>query len=589
MTVNNTGFLLDRLGQDCAPLQYVRELTQNSIEAVLRTGVKGHVVWDADWIGHKARGGGPLKLSCIDTGDGMTADHMVQNINRLSASGSEQAMDKNYGVGAKIAALTRNHAGLLYMSWREGKGHLMHAWRDPRTGEYGIRQQVLASGEFAEVLPIGDEAKPELIHTHGTAVVLIGMSDREDTMEPPPGAPSPSRWVARYLNTRYFEFPDGVVVSAREGWRYPKSNSARNTLRRVYGQKRFLEESARSSGVLQMPGGKAHWWILRDADEAHQSSGLFETAGHVAALYQSELYEMQTGRAGSSRLQNFGIIFGARQIVIYVEPEGEKLTTNTARTIVLQHNQPLPWALWADYFREHLPQPIKDFIEEKASAATLKDHSASIRDRLKDLMKFFEFSRFRASPEGGYHVDPNQLTRGGFAAWGEPQPEPDVEVNAEKSEGGTTANAYRLFERKHGEAADKISPDPYPKVRWISRLDGTRDPGQLDDRAAQFLPDSNMLMVNADFRGITDLIDHWAGVYGDHARPMISEVVRGWVEQQLTETVLGVQSLRGGKHWSFIDIVEALSEEALTAAVLPRYHLYNVTKRDLAIKLGKSS
>ena len=36
MTVSNIGFLLDRLGQDCHPLQFLRELTQNSIEAINR-------------------------------------------------------------------------------------------------------------------------------------------------------------------------------------------------------------------------------------------------------------------------------------------------------------------------------------------------------------------------------------------------------------------------------------------------------------------------------------------------------------------------------------------------------------------------
>ena len=43
MTVHNIGFLLDRLGQDCHPLQYLRELTQNSIEAILRTGQPGEI------------------------------------------------------------------------------------------------------------------------------------------------------------------------------------------------------------------------------------------------------------------------------------------------------------------------------------------------------------------------------------------------------------------------------------------------------------------------------------------------------------------------------------------------------------------
>ena len=34
MTVDKTGFLLDRLGKDCSPLQFLRELTQNALEAI---------------------------------------------------------------------------------------------------------------------------------------------------------------------------------------------------------------------------------------------------------------------------------------------------------------------------------------------------------------------------------------------------------------------------------------------------------------------------------------------------------------------------------------------------------------------------
>jgi hypothetical protein len=50
MNVLNVGFLLDRLGRDCSPLQYLRELTQNAIEAVQRTGKAGQIIWDVDWI-----------------------------------------------------------------------------------------------------------------------------------------------------------------------------------------------------------------------------------------------------------------------------------------------------------------------------------------------------------------------------------------------------------------------------------------------------------------------------------------------------------------------------------------------------------
>ena len=49
MSVRNIGFLLDRLGADCHPLQFLRELTQNSIEAIQRSGDPGEILWDLDW------------------------------------------------------------------------------------------------------------------------------------------------------------------------------------------------------------------------------------------------------------------------------------------------------------------------------------------------------------------------------------------------------------------------------------------------------------------------------------------------------------------------------------------------------------
>src|SRR3990172_7135693 len=123
MTVQNIGFLLDRLGQDCHHLQYLRELTQNSIEAVIRSGVPGEIVWGVDWMTYDLDG--IQKLCVIDTGDGMTCEEMVRFINQLSSSLTEQSFSGNYGVGAKIAAATRNPAGVLYLSWKSGEGSMI--------------------------------------------------------------------------------------------------------------------------------------------------------------------------------------------------------------------------------------------------------------------------------------------------------------------------------------------------------------------------------------------------------------------------------------------------------------------------------
>src|SRR5438034_155812 len=113
MHVANMTFLVNKLGEDCSPLQYIRELTQNGIEALQRSGTTGEIVWDVNW-NHYALSDGTYKLCCIDTGAGMTGPEMVDYINALSSSIHEQSAAGNFGVGAKIAAAPRNPHGMLY-------------------------------------------------------------------------------------------------------------------------------------------------------------------------------------------------------------------------------------------------------------------------------------------------------------------------------------------------------------------------------------------------------------------------------------------------------------------------------------------
>ena len=90
MKVENIGFLIDRLGRDCDPLQYLRELTQNSIEAIISAGrPDGRIVWDF------VEQNGVRKLCIIDNGVGMAGDQLIRYINSLSSSGSVQGMDAN--------------------------------------------------------------------------------------------------------------------------------------------------------------------------------------------------------------------------------------------------------------------------------------------------------------------------------------------------------------------------------------------------------------------------------------------------------------------------------------------------------------
>lgn len=124
-------------------------------------------------------------------------------------------------------------------------------------------------------------------------------------------------------------------------------------------------------------------------------------------------------------------------------------------------------------------------------------------------------------------------------------------------------------------------------MHWISVDDGSRELGDLEDRAARFLRDQNTLFINADFRLIRDTVSHWVRAYGEASRPVVQEVVREWIEQALVEAVLGVRALDGSsREWNVRDIERALCEEALTTSIQQRYHVNTAIKRSLGAKLG---
>lgn len=588
MAVENMTFMLDRLHLDCSPLQYIRELTQNGIEGIeALTPSRGEIVWDIDWntfaLTHS------YKLAVIDTGVGMTGEEMVRYINSLSSSIHAQSMEANFGVGAKIAAVPRNHAGIIYLSWKNGQGYMIHIWRDPATGVYGLRRFERPDGSAEYWTGIEDTVKPEQIGKHGTTVILLGNRDDENTVQAAPGTAMPSRWILRYLNSRYFRFPKGITVKAREGWELPRGDS-HNFLRTVTGMEAWLKKNCIDHGTQQLSGGDAHWWILND--KLDLDAGHYVSGGHVAALYQDELYDLQTGRAGVSRLQAFGVIFGHQRVAIYIEPRNgtrNRVVSNTARTTLLMNDEPLPWVEWAAEFRSSLPEPIKRLVEELSATSSGSDHRQSIRERLKQIIDLFKLTRYRPAKTGSAAVD-EQLGVGGVsAADGQERPASAKARRPGGSSGGRAGDIYALFQAMVGDSAQELkSPVPEPSVKWISVKDGTRTAPDLEDRAAKYLPSENLLMINADFRVFSDMVERWSQKYSHApgARPVIEQAVREWFEQQLIETVMGSLALRGSPQWTMQDLERVWSEEALTAAVLPRYHVDVNVKRALGARLG---
>ena len=148
---------------------------------------------------------------------------------------------------------------------------------------------------------------------------------------------------------------------------------------------------------------------------------------------------------------------------------------------------------------------------------------------------------------------------------------------------------YGLFLAAAGIPAEHALVKEEPNRKWVTISEGTRSLGDgLDDRAAKFIPQQNLLLINGDFRIFTDMISHWCERY-DHAASsasVVREVVREWFEQQLVEAVMGAHGLRESREWTMADLDQIWSPEALTAVVIPRYHVNFAIGRGLGTRLG---
>lgn len=233
-----------------------------------------------------------------------------------------------------------------------------------------------------------------------------------------------------------------------------------------------------------------------------------------------------------------------------------------------------------------MPQELRDYQDDIGSAASQTDHRKAIHERLKSVRELFRFARYRPKSGGAFNALPSE-NAGGSANENE-----KVKKEASSpsgSRGGSRGDIYSLFAEEVGDPAEVVDLPNEPQARWLVLADGSRSAGDLEDRAARYLPDQHLLLINGDFRAFTDMVDRWTERYSHvpGCKGAVEEVAREWFEQQLVETVMSALGLKQGGKWSMQELAQLWDETALTAAVLPRYHIDMSIKRVLGQRLGR--
>lgn len=616
MRVANIAFLLDRLAADTPPNQQIRELTQNAIEAIQRRHkagdtAEGIIRWDIDWDHYRRLQ--QYKLCIVDNGDGMTPEQMDEYLNALAVQGANQtqSISQNFGVGAKITALYRNRHGLVYQSWRDGKGAMVKLHRDDKQGVYGLDAFNLEDGPIFTPR-LKDTVKPKIIDRNGTKVTLLGASEDDNTCFPPDNAGGGMNWLIRYLTGRYFRIPENIKIQVRvltkdeTDWPGEEPPGAEKTynLQTVRGAKALFDDYASAKGMVRLSNADAHWWLF---DDPRQASKDMSTRGgrtsQVGIVFQDEVYIQRTPPASRRILAGFGIVFGAEHVVIYIEPRDSlEICADTARSRLLINGEDIEeanwWDVWGAEFKEKMPRAIKAKVDE-IMARTDRDPEGKTRERILERLRRIKAllrpSRYRRDPNGSL-LAVGQVT-GGAPARSDNERSGIASSGGRRSGGRSSDDYLADLVEADGEPVSPVETAPKePEIRWISRADGTREEEELDDRAAEIVGDpltGTTVKANADFRGFRDVVDYFSKEFNPHGDEAIQrkivEYVQEWIEAQLIEAIMTVRNLANGRTWTAHEIDQALSPYALTSVVMTRFHVVERVKRSLNNELSKPS
>lgn len=592
MKTGNQTFMLEKLAKDCEPLQYIRELTVNSIQAIqersksVESEYLGQIIWDVDW--NMLDSIGVYKLQISDNGTGMTPGHMDERIRNLASSGRIQSHNENFGLGAKITAGVLNPNGMWYNSWVNDQGYGVLFHKDLDLNEYGLKRWESEDGIYESFLPLNNDIKPEPIDTCGTSVTLMGNSQDDTTILPPQ---SDLKWLVYYLNNRFFEIPNNITIKVRvfnkinkEEWPDNKQDTSASQFRVVKSMKERLNEHSVSSGVKDFDTVKIHWFIL--PENGISQKDIWDSRAHSAALYQGELYEARRGKQALSRIRDFGIIYGTDRVIIYAEPKQSMVDIypDTSRSSLKVNGMDIPWDKWTAEFRQNMPEEIKDMMDGISSKAAGKDHRQAIKDRLREIEHLTRVSRYKRDLSGNLSVEghlPGGLLRKSALSR-------NSTGSGGGSGGGRGIDVYAAYLKQGGENAIET---PYynniPDLKWVSVKNKTRFQGdELEDRAGMYLEPENTIFINEDFRVFIDLINYLIEQHHHVDAVEIKDVAEEWIGQQLAEVVLGLQSLKGSYAWNTDQLKQAMSPESLTAAVMPRLTVIRSMNRAISARRG---
>jgi len=521
--------------------QQYREFQQNSIEAIQRVQkqnpeYKGVIKWKVDEKYFEKHG--VKKLCIIDNGEGMTAEDMHRNINNLGGSSRNNA-HHNYGCGAKIAGLSYNRAGLIYKSWKDGKGFAIKFLRNGR-GEYGMAK-IKGRSSF----PLSDVDKPEEIGQHGCMVTLLGDTDKQNTTSPPmdtlgllKGSKiSVDNWLTAYINTKFYVLPNNISTSV-ERFGVPNSGGGK-LFNYIKGHEYGLNNNFDKVEEIQLTQTRVKIFF-RAKDLYVEASGRtdFLAIGQLGIRNNDEMIKLNfNGKHGANPLPAWGLQCTRKNVALILIPDGE-FVQNIERTDLNYNGRPIDeqMGLWKSEFKEKMPEWLKDIEAKKQQEQLDKDNDTE--ERLKKLSPLFKKEgRYYNSTKGDTDIAESDTRKAASKMHGEGN---DTDNESKPNPFDNPEDEFGQIEALMGIKVDKSkykgkranTTNEYPDV--LRKNDGP------SYTIGTFFPDSYSIEINVESNLVVEMVEYLKKKFPKIAKKNVTSEVFNLISFSLRQQVAHV-------------------------------------------------
>jgi hypothetical protein len=309
---------LKRFMREVAPMQFVREIYVNAVEAGATTM---RVYFDPQYEML-----GINKICFADDGKGMTAREMYEYLAQYNSSSktTEGSYHDNFGIGVKATTLLANPYGVVFLSWstENPEGAMIWFTYDEAGDRVGLRpiEYIDEEGELDTIctrMPDGSQAnvvslddlrleypdgyegvkwweckEAAKIDKHGTIVMLLGADRDADSV----GASWSRKSIPHYISSRFIKIDAQISISGKIG-----NNSSRASAQRAKGLLDVLSRYIKHADTIEHRGfviDVLYVDVPYNKADPKTTSALSAKAlsGYSALEYKGELYHVTYGK-----------------------------------------------------------------------------------------------------------------------------------------------------------------------------------------------------------------------------------------------------------------------------------------------------